>query len=567
PAPPAPDLAPPAPVAEPPVAAEASPSEADASVDERLFLAQGERIYKVKDMPTLQRWIVEKRVLPTDRISEDGKSWDVVSSRPDLRPFFAVIEQLKNVKRQLRKREREVQEVAQRAVQALATSSSSDIVNSLDRISVQDLAAGSLDSEMAATPARGVALEGGSATDDSLYGAASGASEAQPALESSDPFDVPDAGSASLRMGLSGDGSEPGGSTALPEDSASSIDPAASASWSPSSSLSDTRQVPLVPKPPEASSASGSFAGEEGESEGESEFWSQSGWESDAAEPAASVSSSGGLSDTDFDPDQTFDPLFSERQSRGGPGFYIVLLVLVALAGGTLWYFLAGPGRTPAVPVQADMNPGSSAVAAVAEPAEPAPSSPEPETEASPEIDSADQAGDPAIPEAGDPAPDSSSVAEATPEPVPDPTPTAPVVRDEPKEKPTPEPRPRPEKSKPDTEVDHLAKAERFFDVGSYSKASQSYKNALKVSPRNFKAALGLGWSEIELGRASSARSAFQKAAGLRRGSAEAQYGLGLAYDELGNRSKAIAAYKKALELSPNGRDAAEIKVILKGME
>lgn len=69
----------------------------------RLFLAQGDRIYKVKDIATLQRWVVEKRVLPGDRLSRDGKSWDVVSSVAELRPFFAVLDQLKTTKKALSK--------------------------------------------------------------------------------------------------------------------------------------------------------------------------------------------------------------------------------------------------------------------------------------------------------------------------------------------------------------------------------------------------------------------------------------------------------------------------------
>ncbi|MBN95052.1 MAG: hypothetical protein CL928_13450, partial [Deltaproteobacteria bacterium] len=59
------------------------------------YLAQGGRVYKVKDLATLQRWVVEKRVLPTDRISNDGQTWTEVTQRADLRPFFAILEQLK----------------------------------------------------------------------------------------------------------------------------------------------------------------------------------------------------------------------------------------------------------------------------------------------------------------------------------------------------------------------------------------------------------------------------------------------------------------------------------------
>ncbi len=67
----------------------------------RLFLAQGDRIYKVKDAATLQRWVVEKRVLPNDRLSRDGKSWDVVSSVAELQPFFTVLDQLNQTRKAL----------------------------------------------------------------------------------------------------------------------------------------------------------------------------------------------------------------------------------------------------------------------------------------------------------------------------------------------------------------------------------------------------------------------------------------------------------------------------------
>ncbi len=68
-----------------------------------ILLAQGERVYRVKDLATLQRWIIEKRVLATDRVAMDGETFDTVADRPELRPFLALLEQLRDARRDLAK--------------------------------------------------------------------------------------------------------------------------------------------------------------------------------------------------------------------------------------------------------------------------------------------------------------------------------------------------------------------------------------------------------------------------------------------------------------------------------
>ena len=62
-------------------------------------------------------------------------------------------------------------------------------------------------------------------------------------------------------------------------------------------------------------------------------------------------------------------------------------------------------------------------------------------------------------------------------------------------------------------------------------------------------------------------KNEFSKATRMRPGSAEAHYGLGLAYQEAGQNGNAKTEYQKVIELDPNGRDAAEVKALLRRLE
>jgi len=64
---------------------------------------QGDKIYRIKDLPTLQRWVVEKRVMPHHELSYDGKEWYSVGQLTELKPFFQVMEKYRSTRRELRR--------------------------------------------------------------------------------------------------------------------------------------------------------------------------------------------------------------------------------------------------------------------------------------------------------------------------------------------------------------------------------------------------------------------------------------------------------------------------------
>jgi hypothetical protein len=58
-----------------------------------MLLKQEGKVYHVKDTATMQKWIVERRVLREDLVSIGGVRWEPVGSRPELEVFFQVVEQ------------------------------------------------------------------------------------------------------------------------------------------------------------------------------------------------------------------------------------------------------------------------------------------------------------------------------------------------------------------------------------------------------------------------------------------------------------------------------------------
>lgn len=59
-------------------------------VDDGVFLKQSGQIYSVRDWPTLERWITERRVDQNDLVSEGGVRWEPIGSRPELAPLFGL---------------------------------------------------------------------------------------------------------------------------------------------------------------------------------------------------------------------------------------------------------------------------------------------------------------------------------------------------------------------------------------------------------------------------------------------------------------------------------------------
>ena len=57
-----------------------------------MLLKQEGKVYQVDDVATLQRWIVERRVLREDLLSIGGLKWEPVGSRRELQVFFHLVE-------------------------------------------------------------------------------------------------------------------------------------------------------------------------------------------------------------------------------------------------------------------------------------------------------------------------------------------------------------------------------------------------------------------------------------------------------------------------------------------
>jgi len=522
-----------------------------------LFLAQGDRVYKVKDIATLQRWVVEKRVLPGDRVSNDGKTWEMVSDRAELRAFFAIIDQLKAAKKALKQQTREMTAITHEAEVA--------------RHSAIEAAAqipGPAHDESTVRPSVDVRASGDMPDVAGL--SADHAAEPDPELR---------AASQSHSMPIAAPESVPH-LPAVPEEAAESrIEdkffsastgslPAAGPPSEASVSFFDVRSTPI---PVDEAAASGAVQDLQAPSAGRSSALDvettpgagdpgspvvASGEHPAATRqvPVQAPSSMGRASGQvappspadeadDFDPNQTFDDIEPFDERRGGAGFYVVLLLLVAAGVGAMWYFLMGPGASEVF--DTGIEPVGDGAVLVDDP-EPA----TPEEPASPEATS-DATAEP-TPEAETPKPT----------PAPSAEPTTPKPRSEPA---TPRAEARTPKPKP--KGDPMAEANKARDRGDFKSAAAAYTRALEADPRNFGAALQAGWMNVELGKNSSAVSAFKKALAIKGSSAEARYGLGLAYQASGRKAAAISEYERALALEPDGRDAREIRAILSQLQ
>ena len=61
---------------------------------EGTLLKQDGKVYHVRNLATIQRWIVERRVMREDLISSGGMRWEPVGHHPDLEIFFQMVERL-----------------------------------------------------------------------------------------------------------------------------------------------------------------------------------------------------------------------------------------------------------------------------------------------------------------------------------------------------------------------------------------------------------------------------------------------------------------------------------------
>src|SRR5436190_14859145 len=62
-------------------------------VPEWVLATEEGQTHRLRDLTTLQKWVVERRVSRADRVSHRGGPWRVLSDVDELRPFFDVVEQ------------------------------------------------------------------------------------------------------------------------------------------------------------------------------------------------------------------------------------------------------------------------------------------------------------------------------------------------------------------------------------------------------------------------------------------------------------------------------------------
>jgi len=112
-----------------------------------------------------------------------------------------------------------------------------------------------------------------------------------------------------------------------------------------------------------------------------------------------------------------------------------------------------------------------------------------------------------------------------------------------------------------------MKKADRAR-IGDRTKtALKFYKQAHELKNHEGAPLIGMGWAYIDLGRTSQAVSAFKRALVEDPSAVVAQFGLAEAYAIRGENAAAIRAYKKYLKRAPSGPDAADARAALKRLQ
>lgn len=70
-----------------------TPAPQAAAAPKTMLLKQEGKVYSVRDLSTLQRWIVERRVARDDLVSFGGTVFEPAGSRPEFESFFEIVEQ------------------------------------------------------------------------------------------------------------------------------------------------------------------------------------------------------------------------------------------------------------------------------------------------------------------------------------------------------------------------------------------------------------------------------------------------------------------------------------------
>ncbi|MEM6730406.1 MAG: tetratricopeptide repeat protein, partial [Myxococcota bacterium] len=256
------------------------------------------------------------------------------------------------------------------------------------------------------------------------------------------------------------------------------------------------------------------------------------------------------VDDIDFQP-QNRAPLFV--------GLGLVAAAVIALA-----FVFSGP---------------ESAEADEEAPTQPSVTSPAPEKQAAPEPVPADPAVEPATPkpvevpdeEPKRPPPTApaarASISKPEPRPV-KPEPVAEVKKPKPKEpKAAIEPPPKPEPDPKQRAQRLIAKGNAAYKKNRFKEAAKSYEQAVGLDPDNGAAHFGLGAAYLDSNNLGGARKHLEQAVSLNPRNGQALVYLGNVYQAQGNNGKAKTAYERYLKVAPNGKFAADVKLILDAIQ
>jgi len=210
------------------------------------------------------------------------------------------------------------------------------------------------------------------------------------------------------------------------------------------------------------------------------------------------------------------------RSSRSRTGWVVVVLLLAA-GGAAAYVFMPAlfNGGPPPRPVEAPP--------VAVKPPEPPPPAPEPKAEVKP------------------------------PEPEPAPTEAqAPAPKPEPKVEPEVEPEPKPKaKPKAPSAAQQLAEAGRLRDKGLTEQALDLYGKLATQDPDSAEALAGRGLCYLDLEQYAPAEESLREALRLSPRQADALMGLAQTFRAQGRKAEAIATFERYLAAHPGGDEAA----------
>jgi predicted Zn finger-like uncharacterized protein len=465
------------------------------------------KLHRFRELNTLQKWIVERKVTREDRVAHSGGPWRTLGEIPELGPFFAVVEEAD------RARVRGAKAPAasgERATRVGPAGASPQATRPGGFSAVTSGAASGRSSEVDDDP-----MEPTLSFTVPVAEAFRRASEDGPTVPDRRVFDsgpAPKVGDARARTEASAS-REPSVPASVPPPVPVDA-PRASGRGS-----STTGPLPLGATP------SGSFAPLNPHGMGPS---------SSAKVRQAAITEN--IFPTDAVAELSDLALLQPRRRRLGFVWALVVVLLVGGGAGYLWWrsFSESGHRSETV--------AERQVASAETPAAPAPLPP------------------PAEPVKGTDT--ATAMAPATPPPtLPPPTPLpAPAAR-APVEAPHPagSPAERPAaggEGRPVSYEKLVVEGNRLLARGSVAKASKLFDQALTMRPDGVMALTGTAYVHLDRQRQLKAIDFFQRALAVDPTHGPALFGIAEAYRAQGDAPEALAAYRQYLALAPSGADA-----------